>query len=441
MSTQPPFDLSSYIRNVQQAALLPWTGEIEEVVGLLLASRGPAVAVGDFCEVITSSGRRIRTQVIGFRNGRVLSMALEEIDGIQLHDRIIAREGDSSVDVGPDLIGRVVDGFGQPIDRKPPIHATASYALYQAPVSPMDREHIVTPITTGVRCIDSLMTCGKGQRMGLFGGSGVGKSTLLGSMARHNSADVTVIALIGERNREVRAFLEHDLGPEGSKRSVVVCATSDRPAPLRVRAAFVSMAIAEYFRDQGANVLLIMDSVTRLAMAQREIGLAAGEPPSQKGYTPSVFNLLPRILERAGNFQKGSITGFFTVLVEGDDFNEPICDAVRSILDGHIILSRHLAATGHYPAIDAMHSISRLASKLAGPEHLAAAVKVRAAISVYEQSKDLIELGAHIAGTNPVLDKAIRMRPQINAFLRQDTASGFSLDDGLAGLHQLAEQL
>lgn len=446
MSTSPlnapiAFDLNPYIHQVRQTLLLPWTGEIEEVVGLLLSSRGPAVAVGDFCEVVASSGRRVRTQVIGFRNGKVLSMALEEIDGIQLHDRIIAREAESRVAVGPDLIGRVVDGFGQPIDRKPAIRATASYALYQAPVSPMDREHIETPIATGVHAIDALMTCGKGQRMGLFGGSGVGKSTLLGAMAKHNSADVTIIALIGERNREVRAFLEHELGPDGSKRSVVVCATSDRPAPLRVRAAFVSLAIAEYFRDQGANVLLIMDSVTRLAMAQREIGLAAGEPPSQKGYTPSVFNLLPRILERAGNFQNGSITGFFTVLVEGDDFNEPICDSVRSILDGHIVLSRRLAASGHYPAIDVMHSISRLASTLAGPEQLAAAVKVRSAISAYEESKDLIELGAYIQGTNPALDTAIRMRPQINAFLRQDVSAGFSLAEGWTGLQRLAEQL
>ncbi len=441
MSPSPGFDLNPYVLRVQQSALLPWTGEIVEVVGLLLSSRGPAAAVGDFCEVLASSGRRIRTQVIGFRNGHVLSMALEEIDGVQLHDRIVAREGASSVAVGPDLIGRVVDGFGQPIDRKPAIRVDSYYPLYRAPESPMDREHIVEPIATGIRSIDTLMTCGKGQRMGLFGGSGVGKSTLLGSMARHNSADVTVIALIGERNREVRAFLEHELGPDGSKRSVVICATSDRPAPLRVRATFVALAVAEYFRDQGANVLLIMDSVTRLAMAQREIGLAAGEPPSQKGYTPSVFNLLPRVLERAGNFSSGSITGFFTVLVEGDDFNEPICDAARSILDGHIILSRRLAAAGHYPAIDILHSISRLASKLATPEHLAAATKIRAAVSAYEESKDLIELGAYTAGSNPALDTAIRMRPEIGAFLRQDTSAGFSIEESRAGLLRLAEKL
>jgi FliI/YscN family ATPase len=286
-----------------------------------------------------------------------------------------------------------------------------------------------------------MMPCGKGQRMGLFGGSGVGKSTLLGSMARHNSADVTVIALIGERNREVRAFLEHELGPDGSKRSVVVCATSDRPAPLRVRACFVALAVAEYFRDQGANVLLIMDSVTRLAMAQREIGLAAGEPPSQKGYTPSVFNLLPRVLERAGSFQQGSITGFFTVLVEGDDFNEPICDAVRAILDGHIILSRRLAAGGHYPAIDVLHSISRLSTALATDEHLSAARTVREAMATYEESRDLIELGAYAAGSNPALDAAIRMRPEITSFLRQDTSTKAGLADSIAQMQRIAEKL
>ncbi len=252
-------DLSPYIRQATASELLPWTGEIVEVVGLLLASRGPAAAVGDFCEVLSSGGRTIRTQVIGFRNGLVLSMPLEEIDGIQLRDPIVARQSDSLVAVGPELIGRVIDGFGLPLDRQPRIRPAAMYPLYHSPGSPMDREHIVEPITTGIRAIDTMTPCGKGQRMGLFGGSGVGKSTLLGAMARHNSADVTVIALIGERNREVRAFLEHEMGPEGRKRSVVVCATSDRPAPLRIRACFVSLAIAEYFRDQGANVLLIVD--------------------------------------------------------------------------------------------------------------------------------------------------------------------------------------
>lgn len=441
MTPAAKFDLSPYLHQVGQSNILPWTGEIVEVVGLLLASRGPAAAVGDFCEVLTASGRRIRTQVIGFRNGNVLSMPLEEVDGIQLHDPIVARHGDSAVSVGPELIGRVVDGFGDPIDRKPRIRAAAQYPLYRAAGSPMDREHITESLSTGVCAIDALMTCGTGQRMGLFGGSGVGKSTLLGAMAKNNSADVTVIALIGERNREVRAFLEQELGPEGSKRSVVVCATSDRPAPLRVRACFVALAIAEYFRDQGANVLFIMDSVTRLAMAQREIGLAAGEPPSQKGYTPSVFNLLPRVLERAGNFRSGSITGFFTVLVEGDDFNEPICDSVRAILDGHIVLSRRLAASGHYPAIDVLNSISRLSSSLAGREQLSAASKVRQALAALEESRDLIELGAYTAGTNKSLDAAIRMRPEINDFLRQDASAGFSMADSLNRLQAIAANL
>jgi FliI/YscN family ATPase len=439
--TQTAIDLAPYIQQVGKSTLLPWTGEIVELVGMLVASRGPAVAVGDFCEVLASSGRRVRTQVIGFRDGQVLSMPLEEIDGIQLHDRIIARQDEAQVAVGPDLVGRVLDGFGRPIDRRPPIHPAAMYRLYQAPGSPLDREHIVQPIATGIRVIDTMTPCGTGQRMGIFGGSGVGKSTLLGAMARHNSADITVIALVGERNREVRAFLEHELGPEGSQRSVVVCSTSDRPAPLRVRACFVALAIAEYFRDQGANVLFIMDSVTRLAMAQREIGLAAGEPPSQKGYTPSVFNLLPKILERAGNFPKGSITGFFTVLVEGDDFNEPICDAVRAILDGHIVLSRRLAAGGHYPAIDVLNSISRLGSTLSKPDHLAAARKVRDALAAYDESKDLIELGAYVSGTNPRLDAAVRMQPEITEFLRQDTSADAPLDDSVARLVSIAKRL
>jgi len=435
-----PIDFNAYITQVRNTELLPWTGEVVELVGLLVASRGPAVAIGDCCEVLTSSARRIRMQVVGFRDGHVLSMPLEEIDGIQLGDQVIARADDAQVPVGPDLIGRVLDGFGRTIDRKPPIRRAASYRLHRSPGSPLDREHITERMVTGVRAIDSLIPCGKGQRIGIFGGSGVGKSTLLGSMARHNSADLTVIALIGERNREVRAFLEHDLGAEGGKRSVVVCSTSDRPAPLRVRACFVALAIAEYFRDQGANVLLIMDSVTRLAMAQREIGLAAGEPPSQKGYTPSVFNLLPRILERAGNFQKGSITGFFTVLVEGDDFNEPISDAVRSILDGHIILSRRLAAAGHYPAIDVLHSLSRLSTQLSAAEDLEAAKKIREALAVYDESKDLIELGAYVSGSNPRLDAAVRLRPEINAFLQQRSTAS-PLPETLLKMKSIAERL
>jgi FliI/YscN family ATPase len=418
-----------------------WIGEVTEVVGLLLESRGPAVAVGDFCEVRTSGGRIVRTQVIGFRNGRVLSMPLEEIDGLQLGDQIVARSDEARVAVGPELLGRVLDGFGLPMDGRPPIDPTDFYDLYKAPPSPLAREHIVERLVTGVRAIDSLLPCGKGQRVGVFGGSGVGKSTLLGAMSRHNSADVSVIALIGERNREVRAFLEHELGADGMRRSVVVVATSDRPAPVRVRACFVALAIAEYFRDQGASVLMVMDSVTRLAMAQREIGLAAGEPPSQKGYTPSVFNLLPRVFERAGNFAKGSITGFFTVLVEGDDFNEPICDAVRGILDGHIILSRQLGAAGHYPAIDVLNSISRLQSQISTQDQRAAARAVREALSTYQQAEDLIQLGAYVSGSNPKLDRSIQLRPEILQFLRQESEMNVPISETLVGIAKLAERL
>jgi FliI/YscN family ATPase len=434
-------DLSPCLERVLRVEPFRLTGSVTELVGLLVESQGPAAAMGDFCEVHTSTGRVIRTQVIGFRNGRVLSMPLEETGGLQLGDRIVARSEHSRVKVGRGLLGRVLDGFGEPIDNGPPIEADGAYDLYAAPPGPLEREHITERLATGIRAIDALLPVGKGQRIGIFGGSGVGKSTLLGCMSKHNQADVTVIALIGERNREVRGFLEHELGPEGMKRAVVVVSTSDRPAPLRLRACFVALAVSEYFRDQGANVLLVMDSVTRLAMAQREIGLAAGEPPSQKGYTPSVFNLLPKICERAGKFERGSITGFFTVLVEGDDFNEPIADAVRAILDGHIILSRALGAAGHYPAIDVLSSVSRLESRLSGAEQRQAASRVREALSTYQRAEDLIQLGAYVAGTNPKLDVAIRAREDLNRFLRQDAASKASLEDTMKRLEQIAEVL
>ena len=421
--------------------MLPWIGEVTEMVGLLIASRGPVVSIGDFCEIRTSSGRTIRSQVIGFRNDRVLSLPLEEMDGLQLGDRVIARKEDALLRVGPGLLGRVLDGFGRPIDEGPPLQTCAAYPLYAAAPCPMEREHILEPLVTGVRAIDGMLPCGKGQRVGIFGGSGVGKSTLLGAMARHNDADVSVIALVGERNREVRAFLENELGPKGRSRSVVVVATSDRPAPLRIRACFVALAVAEYFRDQGKNVLLVVDSVTRLAMAQREIGLAAGEPPSQKGYTPSVFAMLPKIFERSGHFKKGSITGFFTVLVEGDDFNEPICDAVRGILDGHLILSRELGAAGHYPAIDIRHSISRLTSRVASPEQISQIQKLREAMALYHDSHDLIQLGAYVAGTNPKLDASIRCRPEIMNFLKQDSHDFCKLPETLDRLGKLAAVL
>ena len=431
--------LAPYYEKLSRIETCRWTGTVTELVGLLVESSGPVAAVGDFCEIVTQTGRPIRTQVIGFRDGRVLSMPLEETDGLHLGDPIMTRKDDARMEVGPQLLGRVIDGFGKPLDDLGPIGAKEPYDLYAAPPGPLDRESISEPLVTGIRAIDSLLTCGKGQRIGIFGGSGVGKSTLLGAMSRHSSADVSVVALIGERNREVRDFIDHELGPEGLKKSVLVVATSDRPAPLRIRAAFVALAVAEYFRDQGKSVLLVMDSVTRLAMAQREIGLAAGEPPSQKGYTPSVFNLLPKIFERAGRFKSGSITGFFTVLVEGDDFNEPICDAVRAILDGHIILSRQLGAAGHYPAIDVLQSVSRLAPRLYTAEQKDAAVRIREAMATHQRSEDLINLGAYASGANPKLDAAIRLRPQLQDFLKQDASAHSGFAETMGRMRELAK--
>ena len=436
-----PIRLTSYLSDLEKLDLLRWRGLITNVTGFLIESRGPASPIGGFCEIHTARGRIIRTQVAGFRNGHVLSIPLEEIDGLEAGDPIYARSEDSQMSVGPDLLGRVIDGFGKPMDGGPPLEPVAKYDLFATPPGPLEREHIRLPLVTGIRAIDSLLPCGMGQRIGLFGGSGVGKSTLLGAMSRQNSADVSVVALIGERNREVRGFLEDELGPEGRKRSVVVVATSDRPAPLRIRACFVALAIAEYFRDQGKNVLLVLDSVTRLAMAQREIGLAAGEPPSQKGYTPSVFALLPKMFERAGNFRQGSITGFFTVLVEGDDLNEPITDAARGILDGHIVLSRQLGSSGHYPAIDVLSSISRVASHVAQPEQLKAAGKVREALATYQHSEDLISLGAYVAGSNSKLDASIKSRERIMNFLRQPPHEKAELAATLQALNEIAAGL
>jgi len=432
-------NLAPYMEKLARIETCRFSGSVTEMVGLLVESQGPEAAVGDFLEIGVRSGGVIRTQVIGFREGRVLSMPLEETDGLHLGDRITTRQDDARMEAGPQLLGRVIDGFGKPMDGLGPIQAGVPYDLYAAPPGPLEREPIAEALVTGIRAIDSLLTCGKGQRIGIFGGSGVGKSTLLGAMARSSDADVSVIALIGERNREVRDFIEQELGPGGLAKSVLVVATSDRPAPLRIRAAFVALAVAEYFRDQGKDVLLVMDSVTRLAMAQREIGLAAGEPPSQKGYTPSVFHLLPKIFERAGRFRKGSITGFFTVLVEGDDFNEPICDAVRAILDGHIVLSRELGAAGHYPAIDVLQSVSRLAPRLCSPEQKAAAAKIREALATHQRSEDLINLGAYASGANPKLDAAIRLRPRLLDFLKQASREESGFLKTMAELSELAK--
>lgn len=419
MNAAEPLDISRLLRVVVGTDPLRRTGIVRETTGLIIESEGPAAALGDFCEILTTQRRRIRTQVVGFRNGRVLSMPLEETSGLQLGDTVVARSNDARLAAGPGLLGRVLDGFGRPIDGRGPVEAHKYYALDAQPPGPLEREPISDRLVTGVRAIDGFLTCGRGQRIGIFGGSGVGKSTLLASLVKNNDAQVSVLALIGERNREVRDFIEHDLGSEGLKRSVVVVATSDRPAPLRIRALQVALAAAEYFRDQGKDVLLVADSVTRLAMAQREIGLAAGEPPSQKGYTPSVFQLLPRVFERAGRFKHGSITAFFTVLVEGDDMNEPIADAVRGILDGHIVLSRALGQKGHYPAIDVLQSVSRLASRVAPSGQAEAANRIRETMALLENAADLIRVGAYASGSNPQLDSAIAIEQEIQRFLRQ----------------------
>ncbi len=415
-------------------------GAVTDFVGLVIESEGPPASVGDLCEVETAEGK-VRAQVIGFKRGRVLAMPLEEVGGLQPGAAIRKRPGGAHAPVGEALMGRVLDGFGRPLDGGGSLGCTELRPLYTDPDGPMEREPIQEPLSTGVRSIDGLIPCGKGQRVGIFGGSGVGKSTLLAAMARNGSADVNVIAMIGERNREVRAFLEETLDEEGLRRSVVIAATSDRPAPVRVRAAFLAATVADWFREQGKDVLLIMDSATRLAMAQREIGLAAGEPPSQKGYTPSVFQLLPRVFERAGNFDAGSVTGFYTVLVEGDDMNEPIADAVRSLLDGHIVLSRELAHRNHYPAIDVLESVSRLQHAIAGADQLSSAGRLREALAEYRQSEDLVRLGAYAAGSNPKLDAALQSLEALQGFLRQDLSQPQPIEKTLGELADVTGKL
>jgi FliI/YscN family ATPase len=377
-------------------------------------------------------------QVVGFRDAIVLSVPLGDTVGVRAGDRIVARAGALSVGVGEAMLGRVIDALGRPLDGGGPIRTAQEYPLHPPPLNPMARDPVSEALPTGVRAIDAMLTCGRGQRIGLFGGSGVGKSTLMGMLTRGTAADVVVMALVGERGREVRSFIEHDLGEEGLRRSVVVVSTSDNPPLLRLRAAYTATSVAEYFRDQGLNVLLLMDSVTRFAMSQREVGLAAGEPPTTKGYPPSVFALLPTLLERAGAVRgRGSITAIYTVLVDGDDHNEPIADAVRSILDGHIVLSRDLASRHHYPPIDILQSVSRTMPDVAEREHSQGAARVRAWMAAIRDSEDLVSVGAYVPGSNPRIDEAREKRDAIEAFLCQaaDTLCGFP--DAVAGLVEL----
>jgi len=430
--------LARYINAVESADPMPLTGRVVRSVGLLVESRGPRAQVGELCELQQASGRKLILEVVGFRDGFLQSVPLGTTAGIRPGDLLVARGGSARVPVGPGLLGRVLDGLGQPLDGLGPVRGETTAPLYPPPLNPLARDPIVTPMGTGVRAIDSLMTCGRGQRLGLFGGSGVGKSTLLGMMARGTSADIAVIALVGERGREVRSFLEHDLGAEGLKRAVVIVSTSDNPPLVRLRAAYAATTVAEYFRAQGQHVLLMMDSVTRFAMAQREVGLAAGEPPTAKGYPPSVFALLPGLLERAGNVRgQGSITGIYTVLVEGDDTNEPVADNVRAILDGHIVLSRDLGARNHYPAIDVLHSVSRTMPDVTTVDHRLKAGQVRDWMATVRDSEDLVSVGAYVAGSNARIDEALARRGTIESFLRQPADELVTLEQSRAALEAL----
>ena len=410
--------------------MMKLNGKISQVVGVVVESKGPAAHIGEICEVYYKrNSPPIPAEVVGFRENSVLLMPLGDMDEIAPGSDVIATGNALKVKVGEGLLGRVVDGLGKLLDGFGPIDVEDELLVSRTPPPALQRQRIKEPLSFGVRAMDGLLTCGKGQRIGIFAGSGVGKSTLLGMIARNTAADVNVIALIGERGREVRDFLEKDLGPEGLARSVVVVATSDQAAIVRLRGAMVATAIAEYFRDKGLDVMLMMDSVTRVAWAQREIGLAVGEPPTTRGYTPSVFAMLPKLLERSGTAARGSITGLYTVLVEGDDMNEPVADAVRSILDGHIVLSRDLAHRNHYPAIDILSSVSRLMPDVTPPEHQEAAGTLRDVLATYHSAEDLINIGAYVDGSNPKIDYAKAHIDSVNAFLKQEVAEPAPYDE------------
>lgn len=396
-------------------------GKVVQIVGLVIECNGPNVSMGELCYVHShfEDVEPLPAEVVGFREGYVLLMPLGETKGIGPGCQVVSAQKVLQVKVGPELLGRVIDGLGNPIDGKGPILCQKEYPIQADPPAPLERPVIKDSLYVGVRAIDGLITMGQGQRIGIMAGSGVGKSTLLSMIARNTEADISVIALVGERGREVKEFIERDLGEEGLKRSVVVVATSDKPALVRIKGALTATAIAEYFRDRGHKVVLMMDSVTRFAMAQREVGLTVGEPPATRGYTPSVFALLPRLLERAGTSAKGSITGIYTVLVDGDDMNEPIADAVRSILDGHIVLSRNIAAQNHFPAIDVLASVSRVMSAVVPKEHMEANRKLRALMAVYKEAEDLIHIGAYVKGSSPKIDEAVQKIDAINDFLCQ----------------------
>jgi flagellum-specific ATP synthase len=435
--TCPKFD--HFHRSLSGLHPINACGNVTKVVGLVVEANGPVMQLGSLCDIHSVEGEPpVTAEVLGFRDRTVLMMPLEEIRSIRPGSRVVARQERATVTVGPQLLGRVIDGLGHPIDGAGPLTNDMQYPLYAQPVNPLLRQRIRTPLDLGIRAINGLLTVGCGQRMGIFAGSGVGKSVLMGMIARKSQADVNVIALIGERGRELNEFIEKELGEEGLKKSVVVVATSDHLPLVRVRGAFVATALAEYFRDEGMHVNLMMDSVTRFAMAQREIGLALGEPPTTKGYTPSVFTLLPKLLERAGTSDhKGTITGLYTVLVEGDDMNEPIADAARSILDGHIVLTRELSDRNHYPAIDVLKSISRVMEDIASLQHKHNSGTLKELLATYRKAEDLINIGAYVSGSNPAIDRSIEKIERINRFLRQDISESVGLEESLQELDRI----
>jgi len=437
--TRVAFDATPYLDEIHDGELIRTNGKVSQVIGTVVESNGPPMAIGETASI---TYRRTVTPVlaeaVGFRDSKVLLMPLGELGGIAAGSDVVALGRPLQIGLADGLLGRVIDGLGRPIDRLGPIVGARRAEVTGTPPSALNRRRVTEPLGVGVRAIDGLLSIGKGQRVGIFAGSGVGKSTILGMMARNTAADVNVIALVGERGKEVRDFLERDLGEAGLKRSVVVVATSDQPALVRIKAAFVATRIAEFFRDQGLDVMLMMDSVTRFAMAQREVGLAIGEPTTTRGYTPSVFAVLPKLLERTGTSEHGTITALYTVLVDGDDMNEPISDAVRSILDGHIVLSRKLAAANQYPAIDVLASVSRVMPDVVPPSHLSAASTVRDILATYRDAEDLVNIGAYVPGSNPRVDHALARIDQVRLFLRQGIYEHATFDDAQRAIMSLA---
>lgn len=439
MGKNHSFVLERYRQEISRQDLFKVNGKVRQLIGLVIESEGPAVSVGELCWLIKKNGVEIPAEVVGFRENKVLLMPLGHLTDVAPGSEVVAVGHALSVRVGKELLGRVLDGLGNPMDGLPPPLFEKELPLEAEPPSPLERVRITEPLPLGVRSIDGLLTIGKGQRIGIFAGSGVGKSTLLGMIARNTEADVNVIGLIGERGREVRDFIERDLGSEGLSRSVVIAATSDQPALIRIKGAMVATVIAEFFRDLGYHVNLMMDSITRFAMAQREVGLAIGEPPTTRGFTPSVFAMLPKLLERSGTSARGSITGLYTILVEADDFNEPISDAIRAILDGHIVLSRELAARNQYPPVDLLNSVSRLMNEVASLEHRQAAQRFRELLATYKRVEDLIHIGAYVAGNDPRVDYAISKIEEMLQFMQQGVEEQTSFQETVYRLLKIFE--